>query len=108
MSESWRHRSSRARRIPGFSFSDVSRVKPGRIQFRLPTCHLHSSESPTRLLRTSGATHYIGRRSSDSVLSGSEGLDNLEGPTARFEAASGGSVSDKCGHGGPGVCLGDG
>ena len=38
----------------------------------------------------------------------SEGLDHAEGAPTRFMVASGGVLSEGYGHGGPGVCLGDG
>ena len=38
----------------------------------------------------------------------SEGLVHTEGATTRFMFASGGVLSGGYGHGGPGVCLGDG
>ena len=41
-------------------------------------------------------------------LSRYEGLDHAEGAPTRFMVASGGVLSEGCGHGGPGVCLGDG
>ena len=43
-----------------------------------------------------------------SFLSRSEGLVHAEGAPTRFMVASGGVLSEGCGHGGPGVCLGDG
>ena len=36
------------------------------------------------------------------------GLDHGEGVSTRFTVASGGVLSEEYGHGGPGVCLGDG
>ena len=41
-------------------------------------------------------------------LSTSEWLDNVEGASTGFMVASGGVLSGGYGHGGPGVCLGDG
>ena len=41
-------------------------------------------------------------------LSRSEGLDHAERAPTRFMVASGGVLSEGYGHGGPGVCLGDG
>ena len=38
----------------------------------------------------------------------SEWLDHAEGSSTRFMFASGGVLSEGYGHGGPGVCLGDG
>ena len=38
----------------------------------------------------------------------SEGLDHAERASTRFMVASGGVLSEGYGHGGPGVCLGDG
>ena len=38
----------------------------------------------------------------------SEGLVHAEGESTRFMVASGGLLSEGYGHGGPGVCLGDG
>ena len=35
-------------------------------------------------------------------------LDHTEGASTRFMVASGGVLSERYGHGGPGVCLGDG
>ena len=49
-----------------------------------------------------------GSRTSDSFLSRSEGLEHAEGPPTRFMDASGGVLSEGYGHGGTGVCLGDG
>ena len=45
---------------------------------------------------------------SDSFLSRSEGLVHAEGAPTRFVVAEGGVLSEGCGHGGPGVGLGDG
>ena len=55
-----------------------------------------------------GASPCEGSRTSDSFLSRSEGLDHAEGAPTRFMAASGGVLSKGYGHGGSGVCLGDG
>ena len=49
-----------------------------------------------------------GSRPSDSFLPRSEGLDHDEGAPTRFMVASSGVLSEGYGHGGPGVCLGDG
>ena len=38
----------------------------------------------------------------------SEWLDHAEGASTGFMVASGGGLFEGCGHGGPGVCLGDG
>ena len=38
----------------------------------------------------------------------SEALGHAEGTSTRFMVASGGVLSQRCGDGGPGVCLGDG
>ena len=37
-----------------------------------------------------------------------KGLVHVEGAPTRFMVASGGVLSEGCGHGGPGVCQGDG
>ena len=37
-----------------------------------------------------------------------QGADHAEGAPTGFTVASGGVLSEGCGHGGPGVCLGDG
>ena len=42
------------------------------------------------------------------LLSKSEWLDHAEGASTGFKVASGGILSEGCGHDGPGVCLGDG
>ena len=42
------------------------------------------------------------------LLSKSEGLVHAEGALTRFMVASGGVQSEGGGHGGPGICLGDG
>ena len=47
-------------------------------------------------------------RPSHSFLSRSKWLDHAEGASTRFMVASGGVLSEGYGHGGPGVCLGDG
>ena len=44
----------------------------------------------------------------DSFLSRSEGLVHAEEALTRLMVASGGVLSERCGHGGPGVCRGDG
>ena len=44
----------------------------------------------------------------DSFLSRSEGLNYAKEPPAGIVVASGGGLSEGYGHGGPGVCLGDG
>ena len=44
----------------------------------------------------------------DSFLSRSEWLDYAEGAPTGFIVASGGGLSEGYGHGGSGVCLGDG
>ena len=54
------------------------------------------------------ATSCGGSRPSDPFLSRSDGLDHAEGAPTRFMLASGGVLSEGYGHGGPGVCLGDG
>ena len=41
-------------------------------------------------------------------MSISEGLVHAEGAPTRFMVASGGGLSEGCGHDGPSVCLGDG
>ena len=41
-------------------------------------------------------------------MSASEGLDHAERAFTGFMVASGGVLSERYGHGGPGVCLGDG
>ena len=41
-------------------------------------------------------------------MSRSEGLVHAEGAPTRFMVASDGGLSGGYGHGGPGVCLGDG
>ena len=41
-------------------------------------------------------------------MSRSEGLDHAKGASTGFMVASGGVLSAGYGHGGPGVCLGDG
>ena len=46
--------------------------------------------------------------SSDFFLSRSEWLDHAEGVPTRFMVASGGVLFEGYGHGGLGVCLGDG
>ena len=63
---------------------------------------------------------YLQRIPRNSVFSGSEGLDHAqglkhaewldhaEGRPGRFVIASGGALSEGYGHGGSGVCLGDG
>ena len=51
-------------------------------------------------------TFYSHRRS--FILSLIRGLDHVEGASTGFMVASGGVLSEGCGHGGPGVCLGDG
>ena len=51
---------------------------------------------------------FLCRLLSDSFLSRSEGLDHAEEAPTRFMVASVGVLSEGCGHGGPGVCLGDG
>ena len=55
-----------------------------------------------------GATPCGGSRPSASFLSKSEGLDHDEKASTGFMVASGGGLSEGYGHGGPGVCLGDG
>ena len=50
----------------------------------------------------------VGSRPSDFLLSRSEGLVYAEGAPTGFMVASGGVLSEGYGHGGPGVCLGDG
>ena len=47
-------------------------------------------------------------RLSDSFLSRFEGLDHAEGASIGFMVASGVDLYEGYGHGGPGVCLGDG
>ena len=47
-------------------------------------------------------------RPSHSFLPRSERMDHVEGASTRFMVASGGVRSEGYGHGGPGVCLGDG
>ena len=44
----------------------------------------------------------------DSFLSRSEGLVHADVARTRFMVASDGGLSEGYGHGGPGVCLGDG
>ena len=44
----------------------------------------------------------------DAFLPRSKGLDHAESTSTRFIVASGGVLSVGYGHGGPGVCLGDG
>ena len=56
-------------------------------------------------LRACSATHYGEFHPSDSFLSKSEWPDYTEGPPACFVMIDGGLGY---GHGGPGVCLGDG
>ena len=41
-------------------------------------------------------------------LNQTEGLVQAEEGSTRFMVASGGGLSERYGHGGPGVCLGDG
>ena len=67
-----------------------------------------AARAPTTPLWACGATPCGGSRPSDSFLSRSEGLDHAEGASTRFMVASGGVLSEGYGHGGPGVCLGDG
>ena len=43
-----------------------------------------------------------------SFLSRSEWLDHAEVASTRFMVASGGVLTEGYGHGGPGICLGDG
>ena len=45
---------------------------------------------------------------SESFLSRSEWLDHAEGASTGFMIASGGVLSEGYGHGGPGICLGNG
>ena len=42
------------------------------------------------------------------IMSRSEGLDHAEGAPTRFMVASGGGLSEGFGHGGSGICLGNG
>ena len=55
------------------------------------------------MVRVYGPSH-----PSDSILSGSEGLDHAEGPPACSVVASDGVASEGYGHDGPGVCPGEG
>ena len=54
---------------------------------------------------SSSLTYFAG---SNHFLSRSMGLDHTEGASPGFMVASGGVLSEGYGHGGPGVCLGDG
>ena len=45
---------------------------------------------------------------SDPSVRGSERLDRAEEPPACFVVASVGDLSEGYGHGGPGICLGNG
>ena len=68
----------------------------------------HCSGAPTTPLWACDATPCGGSRPSDTFLSRSEGLVHAEGASTRSMIASGGALSEGYGHGGPGVCLGDG
>ena len=70
------------------------------------TSHLHSSGAPIRPLWACDATPCGRSRPSESFLSRFEELVHAE--SARFMFATGGVLSEGYGHGGPGVCLGDG
>ena len=55
-----------------------------------------------------GATPSGGSRPSDTFLPRDEGLDHAETASVGFMVVSDGVLSEGCGHGGLGVCLGDG
>ena len=95
------------RRILGYRWHDYI-WWPGTQGGWFETSHQHSSRTSTTPLRTCGATPCRGSRPSNPVLSGSEGLDNAEGPPACFVGRTRGVLSEAYRHGGPCVSLGDG
>ena len=62
-------------------------------RFRKPQLHLYG---------------HVARLPAEDPAHRIQGLDHAEGAPTRFMVASGGVLSEGYGHGGPGVCLGDG
>ena len=70
--------------------------------------HRQRSGAPTSPVIACGVTPCRRSRPLNSVFSGSSGLDYAERSAACFVVASGGALSGRYGHDGPGVWLDDG
>ena len=74
----------------------------------LPLCLCRLSLTNLILLASRLPSAILSPTHPTAFLSRSEGLDHAEGASKRVMVASGGVLSEGYGHGGPGICLGDG